>query len=105
MSATIETKYAEISVDSDDANGKDYHGYIAVRFNPDGAKYGFFMESYALSLIRSFKLLFKDLENTDVTSDDGSIIINLSSIEDKIYAPDVVRLVKQFEKDFDEKVG
>lgn len=110
MSATFETKYAEVTVDVDDANPKeDYFGYIAVRFNPDGGKYGFFMDTYDIAIQDDLRQMFRTIPNYNIEKqiyiEDGTVMLNLTRIADKIYAPDVVKIVKKYENEYDSKVG
>ncbi|HBI01186.1 MAG TPA: hypothetical protein DDY18_06135 [Flavobacterium sp.] len=119
MSADFETKYAEVTINTDDAHS-EYNGYIAVRFNPDGAKYQFFAEAYYISISNDIISLLnredmneyhpqvnfpKTYNSQNVRFDDWTISVELASIKDTIFGPDIVQIVKKYEKEYDAKVG
>lgn len=108
MSSVIETKYTEIRVDTDNANGLDHFGYIAIQFNPDGGANGFFMDTYDMAIVDKIREFFQEIPNYNLVKDiyieDAHVMVNLSRVNDKVYAPDIVKIVKAFEKQYHEKI-
>lgn len=109
MSIDLNLKYASVSISTDDADGKDYHGYVAINFNYSTELEKFFMESVEFDLLLQIKDFFSQKTSgygtKDISLEDVSILINLQRESDKRYAPDLVGIVRSFEKSFDEKMG
>ena len=106
----FKTKYTKVAVEVDETYGdKNYFGYIAVNFNLTSELGIFFADTYDLKLLTKIKSLFSTVANVmvdkEIRIEDASILIDLPSVATKSMAADVVRLVKQMEKEFDEKVG
>ena len=105
----INTKYTEVTINIDDANPKEgYFGYLSVSFDVMNQPHAFFMESNDMAICDAIREMFKTIPNynpeKDIHIEDAHILINLARVKDVSYAPDIVGLVKKFEREFDRKM-
>jgi len=112
--ADYKTKYTSISIDDDMADPEEgYYGYMAVGFNykPDDAS-AFFMDSYHREIMDDIKA-FLEINATDdgwkhykdnVRLEDVAILMELYTPEDAKFAPDLVRIVRGYERKFLDKI-
>lgn len=110
MSAELKTKYAAVYVSTDDASPKDnYFGYISISFDLTDETANFFMESVEYDLLKEVQDFFKHIPNYNpekqIRMEDGSILIDLTRVADKKYAPDLLKMVKNSEEAFIAKAG
>lgn len=109
MGGKFSLKYTSVDIETDDADGKDYHGYMAIQFNYSTDQEKFFMESVEIDVLARIKAFFARLdsgyEENDVSLEDISILINLKREDDKRYAPNMVAIMRHFEENFDDTVG
>lgn len=110
MSSELKTKYASVYVSTDDADIEvKYFGYIAVNFNITDLTASFFADSYDLQLLKDIREFFQRKPSYNVEKmirlEDASILIDLARVADKVYAPDMLGLVKKLEEEFDSKAG
>lgn len=109
MKSSYKTEYTEVEVHVNEANPEaNYHGYIAVQFEVEGVG-DFFSETMDLILLEAIRKGLKHTPNLMVDKEiylqDFALLINLPSVSSKDIAVDVVRIVKQIEKDFNSRLG
>lgn len=106
----ITTKYTTIKIDMDliDAKTSSF-GYFVVQFKMTLPVDEFFMESQDSRILEAIRGFFKNKPNYNIEKqiyiEDNWIMINLTRTADKMYAPDIVKIVKEIEADFDKKVN
>jgi hypothetical protein len=109
MSSEFNTKYTTVRVDTSDANPKEsYFGYIAVSFDYDSDDASFFINTYDLEILSRMKQFFElntNMSNKEIRIEDLDLLIDLPSVESKIYATDVVRIIKQAEEEYLKRIS
>ena len=110
MSSKLTLKYTSIDIETDDADpGVDYYGYMAVQFNYSTETERFFMDSYEMVILNKVTEFMNKLvggyTKEEIRIEDVSLLIDLKKTEHKKFGPDIAKIVRDVEKDFDEKVG
>ena len=106
---SVTTKYTKVTIDVDDIDAStSSFGYICIEFDVKSSTNAFFMETNDLAILAAVRYFFKSklgykIEK-DIYIEDTHIMINLMRIEDKMFTPDMVQLIKEFENKFDQKV-
>jgi hypothetical protein len=99
-----------VYVSTDDADPKsNYFGYMSVNFDITDETGAFFAETFESAVLKEIRDFFKDKPNYDVEKEirleDWSVLIDLARVDDKIYATDVLKIVKRLEEEFIERAG
>lgn len=107
---SLNTKYTTIKLDVDDIDATTSNfGYMIIEFDPKLPINSFFMESQDMAIIDAVRNFFKGRPNymveKEIYLEDNYIMINLVRVADKVFAPDIVQIVKKIECEFDKKVS
>lgn len=110
MSAELKTKYTKVYVSTDEADPKqNYFGYISVNFDISKEVGNFFADTYDVVILNRIREFFKPKPNymveRQIRIEDCSILVDLTRTADKVYAADIIKIVKSVEGAFDSKVS
>ncbi len=107
--ASLKLKYTSVEIEAEEDTGDGYCGYLAVQFDYNSPIGQFFMDSYddiILSRILEFmNKLVGGYTKEEIRIEDTSLLIDLKKSAYKKFAPDIAKIVKDTEKEFDSKVG